>query len=666
MAKVMNGSQSTTDNDTAESPSSRTVQGESSSSFRQDTTEAFNTALRNILEVAELISSGVKSKLPELERHLDNARRSLPRDITDNMRNAFLVFEQQVKAMATTLNNLPETLREVPGGARRFPEFPTPADAMHGLREMGAQLNSMSQTLLDAFDSSLRGAFPNQGDGFFNFPGFFETNNQASASSSTAENPSVRRDNNVPAAYPNHHNTAPQPAGGAWVNSDAPSNNFYWGHHHPHRLYNRPYLPPTSLFNSSPFYDTSRSGAASQPRQTREQPSAPPSHDSNPTNSLFVGNVGFNVTERMIKDVFSSRGFQVEVNLLQDSEDSRHAGFGYLTFLTPTEAAVGLREMQGVVIDGHCINLEFVDHTPITSLAETTTATASSPQTSGVVRRDASVTNTTSDGPPSAAASNINQPSTNESVHDLLLAQTEARFPPVSQLDAHMLAEQSSRRQSAASEGSRNMNTEDREVTRESIRSFQPPGSFPQDTHDESAQPADTRPVSIPRPRAPFRHSHHHHTHAHPHHHPRRAATVRSMDPRRVSFNPYDPFDATPGLRRRATERHSLRGGPHHPMGLRHSASFHNLSQHVQEQPQNESVHEEQPEELDDSQKESNKQRKQRAIAECVSALYELGYGSEENGGLHRMEMYAMAADGEIFDAIDMIEEERKVYEQRG
>ncbi|KAL5340058.1 hypothetical protein BJX70DRAFT_130732 [Aspergillus crustosus] len=687
MARVMTESQPATDNNiTGSTSSSRPAQPESTSNFRQDTTEAFNTALRNIIEVAELISSGVRSKVPELERHLENARRALPSDITDSMWLAFLTFEQQVKAMASTLNNLPETLRgDSPAGARRFPEIPMPANAMHGLREMGVQINSMSQTIFDAFESGVRGAFPSQRDGLlFNFPGFFEPDSHNTSVPNNAEEHSFTRlDNNSPTAHPN---LSPPLEGGFWIepSNDSHSNihehnNFSWGHHHPHRLFNRPYLPPMSLLNQRPGHAANFDTSA-QPHQNSERhtSSESPSHESNPSRSLFMGNIGFNVTEKMIKDVFSSKGLQVEVNLLLDSRTSRHAGFGYLTFLSPAEAAVGLRDLQGIVIDGHCANLEYVDHTPITSLAETSNPTnVASLQTSGVVRHGTTATETASDGPLAFTPDNTNpaQPSS-EIVHDLLLAQTEARFPPVSQLDAHMLAEQSSgTRRTVAPEGPRTVNAEESDVTRRrSAHSFRPPGSFPQDTYDGLVElPTEAQPASTTRPAAPLRqrHPHHHHHHPQSYHprpypQPRRAATVRSMDPRDHLVDNYEPFDAQPGLRRRATERHSLRGGPLvSPMFPRHRASFHNLS-HGQPAPEQPHTPIPRDEGQEPRMSRRGSRRQQRAIAECVSALNELGYGSEENGGLQRMEMYAAAAHGELVDAIEMIEEERKAYEQRG
>ncbi|KAL4921860.1 hypothetical protein BDW62DRAFT_173541 [Aspergillus aurantiobrunneus] len=684
MAKVMTESQrleNTSENNNTSS--SRTAQPESTSSLPRDTTEAFASALRNLIEVTELISSGVKSKLPELERHLDNARRSLPSDITDSMRNAFSAFEEQVRAMASTINNLPEMIRREngPGNARLFPEFPISHSAINGLRDMGAQLGGMGQTLLDVFESSVRNALPRQRDGLFSKFPFSEPNNHPTSvphdvagNSSSHHNDttsgSATRSDNPPVSIPfGWHSTAvPDPVQGPSTSRSVPqtypsqfpssalSNHPLWGPGH--WPCTPAYQLPASLFppTPAPFPITPSRGASPQTQQARpEMPSwEPPSHESHPSRSLFIGNVGFNVTDRMIKDVFTSKGLQVDVNLPLDSRTSKHAGFGYLTFPSDAEATTGLRELQGAVIDGHCINLEYVDHSPITSLMPQETeasnpATASSPQTSGVVHRD-----TADDAPVHGDETNPSKEG-NETVHDLLLAQTEARFPPVSQLDAHMLAEQSSQTRQPATLGE----GWDTTLRGNAGPSHALPGSFPQDPHDAPTFEPSTE-TQPPHPSYHYRHRHNH-----PQPHPRRAAIVRLPEPHRRSF---DPFEPQPGLRRRATERHSHRGGPHMgPLGPRHRASFHHLSQPdpASAPAQSLSTHEEPVPHPQLTQKAAKKQRKQRAIDECIAALAQIGYGSEVDGGNQRLAVYAAAAGGELADAIEMIEEERKAYEQR-
>jgi hypothetical protein len=43
-----------------------------------------------------------------------------------------------------------------------------------------------------------------------------------------------------------------------------------------------------------------------------------------------------------------------------------------------------------------------------------------------------------------------------------------------------------------------------------------------------------------------------------------------------------------------------------------------------------------------------------------------MGFGTAEDGGRARMAVYAAASNGNLYDAIDMIEEERKAYARQG
>lgn len=55
-----------------------------------------------------------------------------------------------------------------------------------------------------------------------------------------------------------------------------------------------------------------------------------------------------------------------------------------------------------------------------------------------------------------------------------------------------------------------------------------------------------------------------------------------------------------------------------------------------------------------------------KVVQECVDQLQTLGFGSAENEGAGRLLVYAQAAEGDLEEAIEIIEEERKAYEQRG
>ena len=53
------------------------------------------------------------------------------------------------------------------------------------------------------------------------------------------------------------------------------------------------------------------------------------------------------------------------------------------------------------------------------------------------------------------------------------------------------------------------------------------------------------------------------------------------------------------------------------------------------------------------------------AVQKCVEELKDLGYGKQEDGGMTRLVVYAQAANGNLEDAIDMIDEEKKAWEER-
>jgi hypothetical protein len=58
----------------------------------------------------------------------------------------------------------------------------------------------------------------------------------------------------------------------------------------------------------------------------------------------------------------------------------------------------------------------------------------------------------------------------------------------------------------------------------------------------------------------------------------------------------------------------------------------------------------------------ANTESQKTDIDECVSSLIDMGYGSAEDGGHSRMAVYAAASNGNLNDAIEMIEEEREAY----
>ncbi|KAE8388590.1 hypothetical protein BDV23DRAFT_158707 [Aspergillus alliaceus] len=493
-----------------------------------------------------------------------------------------------------------------------------------------------------------------------------------------------------------------------------------------HASHRWPFHTPTSAVPQPPWPHFPRRGwPASQLR--RNDDGAPaneavshPGHESPFSStlsaagtSLFIGNVGFGVHEAMIHDVFASKGFLVDVYLPLDAETGRHAGFGYLHFPSTHAANAALDALQGAHIDGHSINLEISDHSPITTLHTAQGQEEASNQPSEL--QSSSITPAEARQVSESQISGAQRDSTNDrrvaplAVADLcsadnrhLMTETSSsdsslvssslldterlntlypsllpegsprvsndsstqlpdpsrelegrRFPPVSQLDAHFLAEQRGAAESSndtptpgprstprgcfsgASHGSssgsapRSLPGAFPQVSQDSLQPR--PGSL-RDTDDaEQTENRDRMPASC-----------------------RRHRTVRSSHPSRRHLGPWDSVqtdkapDASRPLRRRATERHSLRDSRQ----ISSTSTFNRPSHRNNATPRPST-----------STAESGAVR-QRSIDDCVSALASLGYGSAEEGGLQRIAVYAAAVDGRVSDAIEMIEEERKAYEQ--
>lgn len=432
--------------------------------------------------------------------------------------------------------------------------------------------------------------------------------------------------------------------------------------------------------------------------------------------ALFIGNVGFNVTEKMIQDVFASKGFIVSVRLPQDSNTGKHAGFGYIDFPSIHPAMAAMDVLQGFHIDGHAINLEFSDDAIIDSvpppehpgLAEPRTlyetfahqsrplsrdfgisrpdqtgpgASANKPERPRRVSRRKSVTFQEPDlssldlqdksatgkdtparlqSPPLIDLTTDDAASNHQSneMHDQLPEMS--RFPPVSQLEAQLFANQ---QQSRALEPSSDATI--RQESPESIwdRDYdQPMGSYEpvpvHDVHGEESSPwSNGGRLKHIGPGGPGL---------------RRSKTMTFA--RRGGERPDVPNPVFPGgpagqipLRRRASERHHLRRDTHDPSD---TDTWARLDRRERRRPRRSSHHsipgsfpvEEISQPVPSDPLDANTESQKTDIDECVSSLIDMGYGSAEDGGHSRMAVYAAASNGNLNDAIEMIEEEREAY----
>ncbi|KAJ5507874.1 hypothetical protein N7527_010017 [Penicillium freii] len=694
--------------------------------------------LDQLINGATMVQSEWRSKIPELQRQLQNAQRqfetaqkSLPVNVEASLRTLLATVEAHLR---TAFNNLPDGGRQMAEDAFQAGR-PVAENAADGFRMMASELNEVGKTLFAAFESEFGRAastaptststseMPNPGASgpFSNAAGTMYSQTWNANPSSTATNeksttapgqstPSNTTQTGEPPFQMRHGQPTPAQSN-HWAPPSWPAP--FWN---PFHTYNAPPPPCPPLQN---FTYWPQGPPAPAPRPPPPAFNAPlnathtsqvksgESRNGPATKSLFIGNVGFKVTDKMIQDVFAAKGFLVKVDLPLDTESGTHAGFGYVHFPSDYPAFAAMEALQCAVIDGHSINLEPMYHPPIESVrpaqispnasttthdtqtdrpqAETSDAVWSplgvkqqkSPSKPGKTdnpRKSVSFVDLTQSVDPGQARTESSAlldspsedpafsarfpsllPETSAQHNDPLNGRvvssdlgTESRFPPVSQWEAQLLANRQERSGTAGDLHSQSPNN---------LKHREGPSDHSKAIRDQIGHSSGFK------------------------------ETVRPV----VDLN--GPQSA-PKLRRRATERkthkpnhwHAAETDRHNP--LKHSASMRRLGDRshgpaetdtwarLSRRERNGTSSYERipgsfPEEpatmaeiskvLDTSAIEAE----DAAIERCASALMDIGYGDERTGGRTRMSFYAAMAHGDLMDAIDMIEEERSIYERR-
>jgi len=80
---------------------------------------------------------------------------------------------------------------------------------------------------------------------------------------------------------------------------------------------------------------------------------------SEPSSTLFVGNVSFDATQDMLSETFQEYGTINAVRLPTDADSGNLKGFGYVEFSTVDEAKAALEALNGADIAGRNIRLDF-------------------------------------------------------------------------------------------------------------------------------------------------------------------------------------------------------------------------------------------------------------------------------------------------------------------
>ncbi|VIO98796.1 RNA recognition motif [Brugia malayi] len=82
-----------------------------------------------------------------------------------------------------------------------------------------------------------------------------------------------------------------------------------------------------------------------------------------PGTTLFVKNLSFKTTDEGLRNKFESR-FRIRSATISKKRDATDAtktlsmGFGFITFYQPEDAQQAIKDMQGVLLDGHCLMLK--------------------------------------------------------------------------------------------------------------------------------------------------------------------------------------------------------------------------------------------------------------------------------------------------------------------
>ncbi|OAY37844.1 cold-inducible RNA-binding protein isoform X2 [Manihot esculenta] len=81
------------------------------------------------------------------------------------------------------------------------------------------------------------------------------------------------------------------------------------------------------------------------------------------SSQLFVSRLSFYTTNQKLEQLFSPFGVVKEARLVVDPETRKPRGFGFVTFDSESQARKALKAMNGRIVDGRLIFVEFAEST---------------------------------------------------------------------------------------------------------------------------------------------------------------------------------------------------------------------------------------------------------------------------------------------------------------
>ncbi|KAJ6167037.1 hypothetical protein N7470_002484 [Penicillium chermesinum] len=376
--------------------------------------------LHHLVHGANIVQSELRSRWPDLQRQLHEAQRNIPENVIPSLQSMLATIETH---MRTAYNNIPNSSRQWAENTYNAGR-PVAENAAENLRTMASDFNQIGRTLFAAFESELsrfslqemnaatEGAAPtapvsstSTGPAISQQlvivsimirrrmppPDHRDLPNQNDSPYSLRTDPSHHFNNRFSRPYPPP--PPPPPVGPAgFFTSHPPAPHYqppwsftprpygdprhygtgHFGHGPPHPGPAHAAAQPPAFYPFSsgawppraPWYSPPEWNWQHKPGAKTGSEASLVSEADARNKTLFIGNVGFRVTEKTIRDVFAAKGFIVDVDLPMDSVSGKHAGFGYLKFPSFDAAIAGMQSLQGAHIDGHAINLEFSHSVP--------------------------------------------------------------------------------------------------------------------------------------------------------------------------------------------------------------------------------------------------------------------------------------------------------------
>ena len=68
--------------------------------------------------------------------------------------------------------------------------------------------------------------------------------------------------------------------------------------------------------------------------------------------NVYVGNVSFQTTEDIVRDLFAAHGEVVSVRMITDRETGRFRGFLFVEMATAEQAEAAIAALDGTEVDG--------------------------------------------------------------------------------------------------------------------------------------------------------------------------------------------------------------------------------------------------------------------------------------------------------------------------